>query len=114
MSDVFARFGSALREVRLRQALTQEQLAERAGLTYKAIGEIERGRGNPRLATMNRLADALGVNLRDLLPGGAAGSEPQDYRITDALQVVRDALDSIEVALSNSVTYARKRRSRRS
>lgn len=58
------------RNVRLRRqarGLTQEQLAFEAQLDLTYVGGIERGRRNPSLLVMVRLADALGVNLADLI-----------------------------------------------
>ena len=53
-------FGRALRRARLAARLTQEELAERAGLSPRGISDLERGtRQAPRLDTAERLADAL-------------------------------------------------------
>jgi transcriptional regulator with XRE-family HTH domain len=116
VNDSCARFGAALREARLRRKLTQERLAERSGLTYKAIGEIERGDGNPRLTTMDRLAEALDVDLRELMPLPTTERlNPPDYRIVEALQSVREAVISIESVVGAAVNpvYRRKRRGNR-
>ena len=59
--------GARLKQLRHARRLTQEQLAERAGLSYKFLGELERGRGNPTLTTLAALSEALGVHLVDLL-----------------------------------------------
>ncbi|MFH1703147.1 MAG: helix-turn-helix transcriptional regulator [Nitrospirota bacterium] len=50
------------------KALTQEELGERAGLSYKFVGEIERGKVNPSLDSIVRIAEALGVKAGDLFP----------------------------------------------
>ena len=56
-------FASALRRLRESRSLTQEELAERAGLTGKAIGALERGeRRRPYPHTVRSLADALGLD----------------------------------------------------
>jgi transcriptional regulator with XRE-family HTH domain len=47
--------------------MTQEQLGEKAGVSGKFVGQIERGAGNPSLKNLHRLAQALGVELPDLL-----------------------------------------------
>ncbi|WP_117212948.1 ATP-binding protein, partial [Allorhizocola rhizosphaerae] len=53
-------FSALLRRHRLARRLTQEALAERAGVSSRSIGEIERGRGrSPRPQTVERLAAAL-------------------------------------------------------
>jgi len=62
-----ADFGRQVRELRLRRQLTQTALGKRAGLSYKFVGEIERGTGNPTLTTMGSLAAALGCDLADLV-----------------------------------------------
>lgn len=117
LNEVCARFGAALREWRIRRHLTQEQLAERSGLSYKFIGEVERGKGNPTLSTMERLADALGVTLAMLVGvGERPRAAPPDYRISKRdLQVVREAAASIEALVQNitSPPYRIRRRSKR-
>ena len=97
LNDVRARFGATLREWRTRQNLTQEQLAERSGLSYKFIGEIERGRGNPTIETMARLCEALGLGMSELLEGLDRERAPgREYRISRReLQVAREAAASI-------------------
>src|SRR5215213_8908243 len=53
-------FGPLLRRLRVAAGLTQEALAERAGVSSKAIGELERDPSRaPRLDTVTLLADAL-------------------------------------------------------
>lgn len=55
-----AAFGDVLRHLRLRAGLTQEELAERAGLSARGISDLERGvRRSPHAATVDALADAL-------------------------------------------------------
>ena len=56
-------FAARLRGVRDAAALTQEELAERAGLTTNAIGALERGeRRRPYPDTVRALADALDLD----------------------------------------------------
>ena len=55
-------FGSLLRRHRLAAGLTQEALAERAGLSARGVQDLERGiRQAPRAETVRLLADALGL-----------------------------------------------------
>jgi predicted ATPase/transcriptional regulator with XRE-family HTH domain len=58
-----ASFGALLRQRRLAAGLTQEALAERAGISAKAISDLERDPDRtPRLDTVGLLADALGLD----------------------------------------------------
>ena len=47
--------------------LTQEQLAERSGLSQQYISGLERGKRNPTIVTLYELASALGVSHVELL-----------------------------------------------
>ncbi|AUG79447.1 XRE family transcriptional regulator [Kitasatospora sp. MMS16-BH015] len=71
--------GALLRDLRTRSGMTQDQLAERSGLSERTIRRLENDRGaDPRLSTVNLLADALGAGpeerrrLAETLSGGPA------------------------------------------
>jgi tetratricopeptide (TPR) repeat protein/transcriptional regulator with XRE-family HTH domain len=60
--DVKAGFGARLRACRETAGLSQPELADRAGLSIRAISDMERGRTQwPYRASLTRLADALGL-----------------------------------------------------
>jgi tetratricopeptide (TPR) repeat protein/transcriptional regulator with XRE-family HTH domain len=64
MSDDHGGFGARLRACRRSAGLSQEELAERSGLSVRTISNLERGRARwPYRDTLRRLADAL--DLRD-------------------------------------------------
>jgi transcriptional regulator with XRE-family HTH domain len=48
--------------------LSQEELGEKAGFHYTYIGGVERGQKNPSIETLQKIANALGANLFELLP----------------------------------------------
>jgi predicted ATPase/transcriptional regulator with XRE-family HTH domain len=55
-------FGSVLRRYRLAAGLSQESLAERAGISVRGLSDLERGLSRaPRVETLARLAEALGL-----------------------------------------------------
>lgn len=60
-------FGNSLRGLRLARGITQEVLAERAGLHPTYIGGIERGERNLGLSNLLKLAAALDVQPSALL-----------------------------------------------
>ncbi len=60
-------FGSAVRRLREKRGLSQERLAELAGLHRTYIGGIERGERNVSLVNIARLARALGLSLAQLM-----------------------------------------------
>jgi predicted ATPase/transcriptional regulator with XRE-family HTH domain len=77
-------FGALLRRLRLAAGLTQEALAERAGVSARAVGDLERQPDRqPRLDSLALLADALGLDpaerarfLAAARPNGEASAAP--------------------------------------
>jgi len=55
--------GREVRRQREASALTQRQLADRAGMTQSVITRLEAGGTEPTLATLDRVAKALGLEL---------------------------------------------------
>lgn len=53
--------------IRRERGLTQEQLAERCGLSQQYLSGLERGRRNPTIVTIYEIAAALGVSHLDLV-----------------------------------------------
>ena len=68
MEDIRAKFGKHLRKLREEKGWTQEKLADEAGMHFTYIGQIERGKRNPSLINLERLAKALKVQAGKLLP----------------------------------------------
>src|SRR5438105_3002065 len=59
-------FGTLLRRHRVAAGLTQEELAERAGISRRSLGDMERGAAHtPRKDTVALLAEALVLSPRD-------------------------------------------------
>ena len=67
MRDWKALLGKNVRRLRQQKGLTQEQLAFEAEIDLTYVGGIERGKRNPSLLVMARIADALSVPLPKLL-----------------------------------------------
>jgi transcriptional regulator with XRE-family HTH domain len=61
--------GNRVRELREDALMTQEELAEAAGITKDQVSRIERSAQSPRFRTIKKLADALGVDARELRRG---------------------------------------------
>jgi transcriptional regulator with XRE-family HTH domain len=66
-----ARFGKRLRDVREEAGISQEKLAEVAGVHRTYVSSVERGKRNVSLVNIERFAAALGVTMGELMPDTA-------------------------------------------
>ena len=64
--NILIRFGKKVREHRLSLGLSQEELAERAEVHRTYIGMIERAEKNITLVSIEKVARALDIKIRDL------------------------------------------------
>jgi transcriptional regulator with XRE-family HTH domain len=67
--DYLKKYGDNVRYHRKLSGFSQEELAERCGLHRTYIGSVERGERNITLINMIRIADALTIQLTELLQG---------------------------------------------
>lgn len=65
--QILVRFGKKVQAARLKLQLSQEALAERAGVHRTYIGMIERAEKNITLVNIEKLSRALNVKITDLL-----------------------------------------------
>ncbi len=61
--------GERLKELRMRRAMTQDELAEAAGIGKNTVNRIERNHTEPRPPTLRKLAQALDVDPAELIDG---------------------------------------------
>ena len=77
-SDHFlAKLGKAIRQTRKQRNMTQEDLAEVAGMNTKHLGEVESGKANPTVLLLLKISSALHVGLLSLFFDGPS-LDPQD------------------------------------
>lgn len=67
MTPTTVELGLAIRDLRRRQDLSQEQLSERCGLHRSYVGGVERGERNPTWLTLSQIADGLDVRLSTVI-----------------------------------------------
>jgi transcriptional regulator with XRE-family HTH domain len=61
--------GQRLRELRVGRALSLRALAQRSGVAFDTINKLELGHRPARLVTIRKLAEALGVEPKELMKG---------------------------------------------
>ena len=66
MTDVRKMMGKQIKTLRQARGMSQEELSEKISINSKYLSAIERGKANPTLAVLIRLADSLKVGVPDL------------------------------------------------
>jgi transcriptional regulator with XRE-family HTH domain len=59
--------GDRLKTLRVRRALTQQELADRAGVSSNTLNRIELNKAEPHMSTLRKLAKALDVDPSELV-----------------------------------------------
>lgn len=67
--EILIKFGERIKEERLKQKLSQEQLASKTGVHRTYIGMIERAEKNITLETIEKIAKALNLSIFDIFKG---------------------------------------------
>ncbi len=109
------RLKDRVRELRTGQNLTLRNLAEATGLSVSYLSDVERGRTNPSLKTVDLLADALGVSVNSLLTGVEFMEKPSEEDLPPGLRDLvndeeyEDKITSDWVELLNKIQMRGKR-----
>lgn len=89
------KIGKFIAELRKDKNMTQEQLGEKLGVSFKTISKWENGRGMPELSTLKPLSEELGVSINEILSGEKL--EKQDYQ------------EKFEENIVNTLDYSHKK-----
>lgn len=66
--DIKFLFGQNLKKIRLEKKISQEELAFRSGLHRTYVSSVERGERNISIENIQKLANALDVSIKSLIP----------------------------------------------
>ena len=118
-SNLLKALGSRVRAVRVELGLTQEDLADRAGIAAESVSRLESGRLNLSVVKLEGIAAALGVSVGELLsdaPRPTQSVTPGQRRVLALLEGFDDRqLRQVHTGLKNLLGIApRKRPVRRS
>jgi len=83
--------GARVRSLRRERGLTLKALGARAGLSHPFLSQLERGLARPSLASIERIAGALGVSVSDLWTPSAPPAPPRLIRHADGPTVPHPA-----------------------
>lgn len=67
MTDISKKFGKKVKEIRLKKKMSQRDVAKLLKVHRSYVSGIERGVRNPSLKVIERVANALGVNIEEII-----------------------------------------------
>jgi len=67
LMDLQKLIGRNFARIRRKNGLTQEQISDLSGISQQYLSELEGGKRNPTIVTLNKVAIALGVTINDLV-----------------------------------------------
>ena len=86
--------GQRIKQARKAAGITQEQLADRLGISFQSVSQWERDKRSPKKETIDKIANAIGCNALDLLFDGDMGAFAKEIsnisgELTTALEALR-------------------------
>ena len=93
-------FGTIVAELRKAKGMTQADLAQKMGITDKAVSKWERDLSYPDIASIPRLAEILGVSVDELMSAEKAGS---NKKLSDMEDIISLILRAVGVAMGTAV-----------
>ena len=96
-TTIVRRTAERIREIRKSKKISQEQLAEKAGLHPTLIGKMERAEINPTIVSLEKIAKAFNISLSELF------SFASEKKTVDAdVLVIDEAVEILEHALEKA------------
>ena len=116
------RTGGLIRQLRTEKKLTQKELAERIGVSDKAVSKWERGCGCPDVSLLPALAEVLGTDVQVLLSGRIEKNESEKgdmkkirfYVCKDCGNVITSASEAAVTCCGNKLTALEPRKAEES
>ncbi len=65
--EILFKLGQSVRYLRLKQGISQEELAFNAGLNLNSVSTFERGINNIKIKNLYKIAQALGVDVEEII-----------------------------------------------
>ncbi|MEI9409155.1 helix-turn-helix transcriptional regulator [Mesorhizobium salmacidum] len=110
--DTRHRLGIRLKHIRKQRGFTQDQLAGQTGRSVDAISNLERGKSLPSFETIERLSQALGVELKTLFDFEEERQSPRRLALIERVRAIAGELPTADLQLAVDQLEALQRRGR--
>lgn len=100
MNNINNIIGENIRRLRKERGLTQKELAKKCGMQYTLIGHYEQGRAHPKLATVNKIAQALRCSSNEILYGTSDSYSNWHKKPTNKAELVENFVADVNVTMN--------------
>jgi transcriptional regulator with XRE-family HTH domain len=97
-NDIAIQLGRRVAALRGERGLSQQDLAERSGLTVEAVSRIERATREPRITTVGRIAAGLQVSMAELVDFEVQANQRRHRPDVEAIASLLDSTSEAKVA----------------
>lgn len=111
MSKNFS-IGERVRKLRMKNQLSQEQLAFAAEITTAYLGQIERNEKNPTVLVISKICDALGIELSEFFSEETIPTQKIDAVTIQILNQLRDQEEEDKIIILQIIKQALKLKKR--
>lgn len=87
--------GESIREIRKSKKMTMKELGEKIGLSEQAIGNYERGDRQPNIKILNKIIDALGIKITDLIDDTIPFNERKEFTVNYVRGMAESTLETV-------------------
>lgn len=107
-------YGENIKKIRKQKGFTQKELGQKLGISQAAIGQFESNKANPKMETIQKIADALNVSINDLIPDSydrtmQIGNEVSvyDYSFIESLAIHKIFTDKERKKIFDKIEHCR-------
>lgn len=90
IKQMIVNLGERIRLLRTRQELTLAQVAQRSGQSINGLSMIERGDTDPKFSSLARVANALGIDIQELI-----APQPDVPALNERLDLLTEQMDDL-------------------
>ena len=96
------KIGAFLKDLRKERNLTQEQVADKFGVTQRSVSRWENGKNLPDISLLIELADFYDIDIRELI-SGERKRDKMDENLKETLEMVADYTEADKAKILNKV-----------
>ena len=74
------KIGKVIKDIRIKNNLTQSEFADRYGVTYQAVSKWENGKNIPDISLLKQICKDFNINIDDLLEGKLSINKKKNHK----------------------------------